>query len=264
MENQTEELKKEMGTLWQGALRNFNVASAQQPSFSFVDKAKIMKNQALEMSAVLRKKIRGDTATNYEFGMGETVDEAAKMRKQSAQIAEAGVDTAQLDQQINQYESIAKDKIAETRRKSWRQLKTDIRATQSEIAGDTAAFADVQYAAAISRLDEERAAREKAVMQDKNDLVAKQTVEAWYTAQVDLEQQKRNAKHMENQLSRYRSNVEHNKLLLDLENKTLAEIDLLNEQELKSGIYYLDEKLKDAGLAGDTRLAMEKEKKHCN
>lgn len=195
MENQTEELKKEMGTLWQGALRNFNVASAQQPSFSFVDKAKIMKNQALEMSAVLRKKIRGDTATNYEFGMGETVDEAAKMRKQSAQIAEAGVDTAQLDQQINQYESIAKDKIAETRRKSWRQLKTDTRATQSEIAGDTAAFADVQYAAAISRLDEERAAREKAVMQDKNDLVAKQTVEAWYTAQVDLEQQKRNAKH---------------------------------------------------------------------
>lgn len=65
-------------------------------------------------------------------------------------------------------------------------------------------------------------------------------------------------------MSRYRSNVEHNKLLLDLENKTLAEIDLLNEQELKSEIYYLDEKLKDAGLAGDTRLAMEKEKKHCN
>lgn len=93
-------------------------------------------------------------------------------------------------------------------------------------------------------------------MQSEADTVAKSAVEDWYNRQKQLFLKQKNDKEREYLLKNYDLEVENNNNRVDLENKTVQEISVLNKKVLTDKLQYLKQELDVATLTAQQRVEL--------
>lgn len=210
-----------------------------------------------QLQAELNSKLTEETGTQYQVGMQKINEEIQKYQDQTRKMGNYGIDVSGLNEQIKQLQDLEKNKVIEKWRKSWQDLKDSIAETNSELTGNTLANYSIEYTKQLDKLDSERKEREKAVMQDPNDAVAKAAVDEWYNKQKELFLKEKNDKVREYLLKEYDLEVEHNKNLIELENNTVEQTNVLNREVLNKKLTYLQTELNRAKLTAQQRIDLE-------
>lgn len=210
-----------------------------------------------QLQAELNSKLTEETGTQYQVGMEKINEEIQKYQDQTRKMGNYGIDVSGLNEQIKQLQDLEKNKVIEKWRKSWQDLKDSIAETNSELTGNTLANYSIEYTKQLDKLDSERKEREKAVMQDQNDAVAKAAVDEWYNQQKELFLKEKNDKVREYLLKEYDLEVEHNKNLIELENNTVEQTNVLNREVLNKKLTYLQTELNRAKLTAQQRIDLE-------
>ncbi|MFQ7192560.1 MAG: transglycosylase SLT domain-containing protein [Megamonas funiformis] len=210
-----------------------------------------------QLQAELNSKLTEETGTQYQVGMQKINEEIQKYQEQTRKISNYGIDVSGLNEQIKQLQDLEKNKVIEKWRKSWQDLKDSIAETNSELTGNKLANYSIEYTKQLDKLDSERKEREKAVMQDPNDAVAKAAVDEWYNKQKELFLKEKNDKVREYLLKEYDLEVEHNKNLIELENNTVEQTNVLNREVLNKKLTYLQTELNRAKLTAQQRIDLE-------
>ncbi|WP_287776514.1 transglycosylase SLT domain-containing protein [Megamonas sp.] len=210
-----------------------------------------------QLQAELNSKLTEETGTQYQVGMQKINEEIQKYQEQTRKMSNYGIDVSGLNEQIKQLQDLEKNKVIEKWRKSWQDLKDSIAETNSELTGNTLANYSIEYTKQLDKLDSERKEREKAVMQDQNDAVAKAAVDEWYNKQKELFLKEKNDKVREYLLKEYDLEVEHNKNLIELENNTVEQTNVLNREVLNKKLTYLQTELNRAKLTAQQRIDLE-------
>lgn len=209
-----------------------------------------------QLQAELNSKLTEETGTQYQVGMQKINEEIQKYQDQTRKMSNYGIDVSGLNEQIKQLQDLEKNKVIEKWRKSWQDLKDSIAETNSELTGNTLANYSIEYTKQLNKLDSERKEREKAVMQSDADTVAKSAVEDWYNRQKQLFLKQKNDKEREYLLKEYDLEVENNNNRVDLENKTVQEISILNKKVLTDKLQYLKQELDVATLTAQQRVEL--------
>ena len=210
-----------------------------------------------QLQAELDSKLTEETGTQYQVGMQKINEEIQKYQDQTRKMSNYGIDVSGLNEQIKQLQNLEKSKVIEKWRKSWQDLKDSIAETNSELTGNTLANYSIEYTKQLDKLDSERKEREKAVMQDQNDAVAKAAVDEWYNQKKELFLKEKNDKVREYLLKEYDLEVEHNKNLIELENNTVEQTNVLNREVLNKKLTYLQTELNRAKLTAQQRIDLE-------
>lgn len=210
-----------------------------------------------QLQAELNSKLTEETGTQYQVGMQKINEEIQKYQEQTRKMSNYGIDVSGLNEQIKQLQDLEKNKVIEKWRKSWQDLKDSIAETNSELTGNKLANYSIEYTKQLDKLDSERKEREKAVMQDQNDAVAKAAVDEWYNKQKELFLKEKNDKVREYLLKEYDLEVEHNKNLIELENNTVEQTNVLNREVLNKKLMYLQTELNRAKLTAQQRIDLE-------
>lgn len=210
-----------------------------------------------QLQTELNSKLTEETGTQYQVGMQKINEEIQKYQDQTRKMSNYGIDVSGLNEQIKQLQNLEKSKVIEKWRKSWQDLKDSIAETNSELTGNTLANYSIEYTKQLDKLDSERKEREKAVMQDPNDAVAKAAVDEWYNKQKELFLKEKNDKVREYLLKEYDLEVEHNKNLIELENNTVEQTNVLNREVLNKKLTYLQTELNRAKLTAQQRIDLE-------
>lgn len=210
-----------------------------------------------QLQAELNSKLTEETGTQYQVGMQKINEEIQKYKEQTRKMSNYGIDVSGLNEQIKQLQDLEKNKVIEKWRKSWQDLKDSIAETNSELTGNKLANYSIEYTKQLDKLDSERKEREKAVMQDPNDAVAKAAVDEWYNQQKELFLKEKNDKVREYLLKEYDLEVEHNKNLIELENNTVEQTNVLNREVLNKKLTYLQTELNRAKLTAQQRIDLE-------
>lgn len=210
-----------------------------------------------QLQAELNSKLTEETGTQYQVGMQKINQEIQKYQEQTRKMSNYGIDVSGLNEQIKQLQDLEKNKVIEKWRKSWQDLKDSIAETNSELTGNKLANYSIEYTKQLDKLDSERKEREKAVMQDQNDAVAKAAVDEWYNKQKELFLKEKNDKVREYLLKEYDLEVEHNKNLIELENNTVEQTNVLNREVLNKKLTYLQTELNRAKLTAQQRIDLE-------
>lgn len=210
-----------------------------------------------QLQAELNSKLTEETGTQYQVGMQKINEEIQKYQDQTRKMSNYGIDVSGLNEQIKQLQDLEKNKVIEKWRKSWQDLKDSIAETNSELTGNTLANYSIEYTKQLDKLDSERKEREKAVMQDQNDAVAKAAVDEWYNKQKELFLKEKNDKVREYLLKEYDLEVEHNKNLIELENNTVEQTNVLNREVLNKKLTYLQTELNRAKLTAQQQIDLE-------
>lgn len=210
-----------------------------------------------QLQAELNSKLTEETGTQYQVGMQKINEEIQKYQEQTRKMSNYGIDVSGLNEQIKQLQDLEKNKVIEKWRKSWQDLKDSIAETNSELTGNKLANYSIEYTKQLDKLDSERKEREKAVMQDPNDAVAKAAVDEWYNQQKELFLKEKNDKVREYLLKEYDLEVEHNKNLIELENNTVEQTNVLNREVLNKKLTYLQTELNRAKLTAQQRIDLE-------
>lgn len=210
-----------------------------------------------QLQAELNSKLTEETGTQYQVGMQKINEEIQKYQEQTRKMSNYGIDVSGLNEQIKQLQDLEKNKVIEKWRKSWQDLKDSIAETNSELTGNKLANYSIEYTKQLDKLDSERKEREKAVMQDQNDAVAKAAVDEWYNKQKELFLKEKNDKVREYLLKEYDLEVEHNKNLIELENNTVEQTNVLNREVLNKKLTYLQTELNRAKLTAQQRIDLE-------
>lgn len=210
-----------------------------------------------QLQAELNSKLTKETGTQYQVGMQKINEEIQKYQEQTRKMSNYGIDVSGLNEQIKQLQDLEKNKVIEKWRKSWQDLKDSIAETNSELTGNKLANYSIEYTKQLDKLDSERKEREKAVMQDPNDAVAKAAVDEWYNQQKELFLKEKNDKVREYLLKEYDLEVEHNKNLIELENNTVEQTNVLNREVLNKKLTYLQTELNRAKLTAQQRIDLE-------
>lgn len=210
-----------------------------------------------QLQAELNSKLTEETGTQYQVGMQKINEEIQKYQDQTRKMSNYGIDVSGLNEQIKQLQDLEKNKVIEKWRKSWQDLKDSIAETNSELTGNTLANYSIEYTKQLDKLDSERKEKEKAVMQDPNDAVAKAAVDEWYNQQKELFLKEKNDKVREYLLKEYDLEVEHNKNLIELENNTVEQTNVLNREVLNKKLTYLQTELNRAKLTAQQRIDLE-------
>lgn len=209
-----------------------------------------------QLQAEINSKLTEETGTEYQIGMEKINEEIQKYQDQTRKMGNYGIDVSGLNKQIKQLQDLEKNKVIEKWRKSWQDLKDSIAETNSELTGNTLANYSIEYTKQLNKLDSERKEREKAVMQSDADTVAKSAVEDWYNRQKQLFLKQKNDKEREYLLKEYDLEVENNNNRVDLENKTVQEISVLNKKVLTDKLQYLKQELDVATLTAQQRVEL--------
>lgn len=210
-----------------------------------------------QLQAELNSKLTEETGTQYQVGMQKINQEIQKYQEQTRKMSNYGIDVSGLNEQIKQLQDLEKNKVIEKWRKSWQDLKDSIAETNSELTGNKLANYSIEYTKQLDKLDSERKEKEKAVMQDPNDAVAKAAVDEWYNQQKELFLKEKNDKVREYLLKEYDLEVEHNKNLIELENNTVEQTNVLNREVLNKKLTYLQTELNRAKLTAQQRIDLE-------
>lgn len=210
-----------------------------------------------QLQAELNSKLTEETGTQYQVGMQKINEEIQKYQEQTRKMSNYGIDVSGLNEQIKQLQDLEKNKVIEKWRKSWQDLKDSIAETNSELTGNKLANYSIEYTKQLDKLDSERKEKEKAVMQDQNDAVAKAAVDEWYNQQKELFLKEKNDKVREYLLKEYDLEVEHNKNLIELENNTVEQTNVLNREVLNKKLTYLQTELNRAKLTAQQRIDLE-------
>lgn len=210
-----------------------------------------------QLQAELNSKLTEETGTQYQVGMQKINEEIQKYQEQTRKMSNYGIDVSGLNEQIKQLQDLEKNKVIEKWRKSWQDLKDSIAETNSELIGNKLANYSIEYTKQLDKLDSERKEKEKAVMQDPNDAVAKAAVDEWYNQQKELFLKEKNDKVREYLLKEYDLEVEHNKNLIELENNTVEQTNVLNREVLNKKLTYLQTELNRAKLTAQQRIDLE-------
>lgn len=210
-----------------------------------------------QLQAELNSKLTEETGTQYQVGMQKINEEIQKYQEQTRKMSNYGIDVSGLNEQIKQLQDLEKNKVIEKWRKSWQDLKDSIAETNSELTGNKLANYSIEYTKQLDKLDSERKEKEKAVMQDQNDAVAKAAVDEWYNKQKELFLKEKNDKVREYLLKEYDLEVEHNKNLIELENNTVEQTNVLNREVLNKKLTYLQTELNRAKLTAQQRIDLE-------
>lgn len=210
-----------------------------------------------QLQAELNSKLTEETGTQYQVGMQKINEEIQKYQEQTRKMSNYGIDVSGLNEQIKQLQDLEKNKVIEKWRKSWQDLKDSIAETNSELTGNKLANYSIEYTKQLDKLDSERKEKEKAVMQDPNDAVAKAAVDEWYNQQKELFLKEKNDKVREYLLKEYDLEVEHNKNLIELENNTVEQTNVLNREVLNKKLTYLQTELNRAKLTAQQRIDLE-------
>nr|DAE88721.1 MAG TPA: tail tape measure protein [Caudoviricetes sp.] len=209
-----------------------------------------------QLQAEINSKLTEETGTEYQIGMEKINEEIQKYQDQTRKMGNYGIDVSGLNKQIKQLQDLEKNKVIEKWRKSWQDLKDSIAETNSELTGNTLANYSIEYTKQLDKLDSERKEREKAVMQSDADTVAKSAVEDWYNRQKQLFLKQKSDKEREYLLKEYDLEVENNNNRVDLENKTVQEISVLNKKVLIDKLQYLKQELDVATLTAQQRVEL--------
>lgn len=210
-----------------------------------------------QLQAELNSKLTEETGTQYQVGMQKINQEIQKYQEQTRKMSNYGIDVSGLNEQIKQLQDLEKNKVIEKWRKSWQDLKDSIAETNSELTGNKLANYSIEYTKQLDKLDSERKEKEKAVMQDPNDAVARAAVDEWYNQQKELFLKEKNDKVREYLLKEYDLEVEHNKNLIELENNTVEQTNVLNREVLNKKLTYLQTELNRAKLTAQQRIDLE-------
>lgn len=210
-----------------------------------------------QLQAELNSKLTEETGTQYQVGMQKINEEIQKYQEKTRKMSNYGIDVSGLNEQIKQLQDLEKNKVIEKWRKSWQDLKDSIAETNSELTGNKLANYSIEYTKQLDKLDSERKEKEKAVMQDPNDAVAKAAVDEWYNQQKELFLKEKNDKVREYLLKEYDLEVEHNKNLIELENNTVEQTNVLNREVLNKKLTYLQTELNRAKLTAQQRIDLE-------
>lgn len=210
-----------------------------------------------QLQTELNSKLTEETGTQYQVGMQKINEEIQKYQEQTRKMSNYGIDVSGLNEQIKQLQDLEKNKVIEKWRKSWQDLKDSIAETNSELTGNKLANYSIEYTKQLDKLDSERKEKEKAVMQDPNDAVARAAVDEWYNQQKELFLKEKNDKVREYLLKEYDLEVEHNKNLIELENNTVEQTNVLNREVLNKKLTYLQTELNRAKLTAQQRIDLE-------
>jgi hypothetical protein len=224
---------------------------------NFYQRLQEYKQKAVAMYVSLNDEINKESSTTYQTGMENVSEKVGKMTAEATKLGASGVDITPITGKISEYQKVMSEKVTRTWRESWQGIKNDTAKTEAENADDPAAAANAEYAATILQLQKERRAKEKAVMQDRNDKEAQLAVDKWYNDQIDLAGKTRLQKLRDNDLKQYNDAIQHNNNLLALNQQTAAETDSLNVQVLNNEFGYLNQQLETAKLTAREREDIE-------
>lgn len=137
------------------------------------------------------EKITDITGTAYEKGIAKLEEEIAKVKDDMQKAADLGIDTTALQEKLDQYSSLMKEKLV----KQWKEANEDLRnetaLTMAKLTSDVQAQAEAQYQIDLVKLDRQKEAKLKEVAISQDAAEAKLAVEAWYNAQLQTIQKAR-------------------------------------------------------------------------
>lgn len=214
--------------------------------------------RARQLMADLDRRIADDSGTIYETGMARITAEVTKMKNEVTQIGAAGGDTSGLADKIAKYQEAAAEKVRKVWRQAWTDIKNETALAGARLIGDKQAQADIECQIELDKIAKEKEARLKAIAVDGNDREAKDAVEKWARGEQSLAAQKRDTAKTDAKLKDYQDALEYDSLLVNLEGKTQQQVDALRQKDLAAEISYLQQKLQDASLNAEQRLALQK------
>ncbi len=230
------------------------------------EEAQKLNDKIADMMARMNVKIAGETTTVFETASMKVKEEIANMKRDldrsAIDFAKYGIDVSEVLALMNTYEKEMMAKAERIRSRAFIGMVADTAKIQAGTSGDTAAEAEADYRATMAKIQEARENDElfKKTARGPNDQEARAAADANYSAQEKAALKKRNDQVRDARLEDFERAVEHNSMLLVLENRSQAAVDELNRRILNAKIGYLDEEITKAREGSQERIRLEREK----
>lgn len=203
------------------------------------------------------KKIHAETDTDYTSGMLNLNEEIANTRreldKNRAAFARYGIDVKAVEDKVTEYQVVMSNKLAEEQLRNLGLLKNETALIMAGLTDDYTGKAEAEYQTKLLNIEKQRKEKYKATG-DKG------AADAWAKASQEQAEHEKNEAVRNGILERYGLDIQYNNLRLVLENKTQAEIDLLNRQKLQNKLSYLDQELQAEGKTQQEYIELAQEK----
>lgn len=224
-----------------------------------------LNDKIADMMAKLNEKITAETSSVFDLSSMKLKDELANMQreldKSAIDFGKYGIETQTVRGKMVEYEKVATAKINKVWNESWIALRNNGALMGAQILNDKQDQAEAEYQIELEKIRKEKEAREKDVGRTGGGY---ENVQAEINKESDqkiaIAVIARNKKIRDDKLQQFDWDVQHNNMLVQLEGKTYAEIDALNQQALQSKITSLDVEIKAATTNKEERIKLEQEK----
>lgn len=140
--------------------------------------------QALRLFQTMESEITSETKTAYDAGMAQIAENVRAKQQEINKIAQAGVDTTELQAELAEYEHVLKEKLVNQQKEALEGVRREGQKITAEMAGDYAALAEAQYQETVARIEKERKEKYKAIATDKNIYDEELALNKWYNAEM--------------------------------------------------------------------------------
>lgn len=167
-----------------GATIRKTVGESDKAAQEALKKLNQARSQAVRLFQTMESEITDETKTAYESGMAKIAENVRAKQQEINKIAQAGVDTTELQAELAEYEHVLKEKLVNQQKEALESVRREEQKITAEMAGDYAALAQTQYQEAIARIEKERKEKHKAIATDKNIYNEELALNKWYNAEL--------------------------------------------------------------------------------
>nr|DAY31546.1 MAG TPA: Peptidoglycan endopeptidase [Caudoviricetes sp.] len=167
-----------------GATIKKTVGESDKAAQEEIKKLNQAKAQAVRLFQEMESEITSETKTAYESGMSKIAENVRAKQQEINKIAQAGIDTTELQAELAEYEHVLKEKLVNQQKEALQGVQREEKKITAEMAGDYAALAEAQYQETVARIEKERKEKYKAIATDKNIYEEELALNQWYNAEL--------------------------------------------------------------------------------
>lgn len=167
-----------------GATVKKTVGEGDKAAQEEIRKLNQAKTQAVRLFQEMESEITSETKTAYESGMSKIAENVRAKQQEINKIAQAGIDTTELQAELAEYEHVLKEKLVNQQKEALAAVQREEKKITAEMAGDYAALAEAQYQETVARIEKERKEKYKAIATDKNIYEEELALNKWYNAEM--------------------------------------------------------------------------------
>lgn len=212
-----------------------------------------MQDRLSQMIEGLDEKIIGETGTTLQLNSARMTNEIEKMYKTLQEMAGKGIDISGATAKIDEYRKVMLARFNLDQENAQKETKNQADQLAANVDNNKGLLADLQKEAAYLAADKESLnVYQKTGNKELADNLKKERYAAADKTNSDT--------HRDINLEEINQQIQHNEMLITLENKTQAEVDIINKNALENKIILLDADIKAAGNNKAQVLKFEQEK----